>query len=122
MKRMASSVLIALCSLNFVACEDDTSQPNARDRAVDAACARFEQCGAIRPSGGSYVSNESCRIDQARIWEGQWPPGECDGRIDGTQLDLCINAIDAAECGEALDILNIVFNKCPKSKICAGPK
>lgn len=120
MNRISFLILVAVCSLN-VACDNDSSQPLARERAVGAACARFDQCGAIVPNGGMYVSKENCRIEQARFWEGQWPPGECDGRIDGSQLDLCINAINAAECDEALDILNIVFNKCPKSKICAGP-
>ena len=119
MKWPLAALLLGLCSL-AAACEDDSSQANARDRAVSAACKRYDQCGAIRPKGGEYVSMENCRVEQSGAWERQWPPAECDGRVDAQQLELCINSIEAAECGEALDILNIIFNKCAKSKVCAG--
>jgi len=103
------------------ACDDGSSQPAARDRAVDAVCARFSACGEVGGSGDAYASMESCRVDQASVWEKLWPPQECDGRIDPEQLDLCINAINAAECGEGLDVLNVLLNKCPKSKVCSAP-
>ena len=118
MKRILPLILLGLTSL-ATAC-DDSSQPAARDRAVEAVCDRFKACGAIRPSGGSYVSDESCRVDQAGHWERLWPPQDCDGKIDPAQLDLCIQTINLAECGEALDIANILLVKCPKSKVCTG--
>lgn len=83
-------------------------------------CERRSACGEVGSGDTTYASMESCRVDQASNWERIWPPQDCDGRIDPDQLDLCTNAIDAAECGGSLDVLNILLNKCPKKKVFAA--
>jgi hypothetical protein len=110
--------LVAGLLFSLAAC-DDSSQPAARDRTAAAVCARYNACGQVGP-GKMYASAESCDIDQRAAWEKMWPAEECDGRIDPVQLDICLQSINAAECMNGLDVLNILVNKCPKSKVCAA--
>ena len=112
--------LIFLPLIFLAGCDDSSSQPAARERVVEASCKRLNECGKVKPKDGIYTSMENCRVLQASAWESNWPPLECDNRIDPDQLDLCVAAINQADCGAGLDLLNILVTKCPKEKICAG--
>lgn len=109
-------VLVVLC-----ACDDDSStQPVARDLAVEASCDRVQACGEIGV-GKNYESRDACDVQLSSTWQNLWPPAECDGRIDNAMLDVCLKSISLAECSNALDLLNIFANKCAKAKVCSRP-
>ena len=99
-------------------CGSDSSQAAARERTARASCERLTACGEVGP-GKAYESRDACDVKMNSLWQDILPPDECDGRISSEQLDLCLQAIDVAECGNALDLLNIFGNKCAKSKLCS---
>ena len=95
------------------------SQSSARDRATTAVCNKLESCGQL-DAGQLYTSPDDCRVKQTDYWQGTWPPESCDGRINDTNLDRCITAIDQSQCGNGLDFLDIVLNKCTRDSVCDG--
>lgn len=117
--RMAVFSLTCLGMLS--SCGDSASQTAARDRAVQASCDRVAACGDIGV-GKTYASRDACNVKLSSTWQDIWPPADCDGRIDPAMLDVCLQAINQAECNNALDLLNIFANKCAKAKICSATK
>ena len=123
MKSAFAVLLLAL--LGTAACGDDddddsaASQGAARDRATRAACDKYAECDAIG-NGAMYETRESCEIDQRAAWDDLWPAGECDGQIDQSQLEACEVTIQTAECGNLLDFVNIIANKCSRANVCGG--
>lgn len=103
------------------ACGNDSSQSAARERTARASCDRLTACGEVGP-GKSYESRDACDVKMNSLWQDILPPAECDGRINSEQLDVCLQSIELAECGNALDLLNIFGNKCAKGKLCSSPK
>ena len=101
-------------------CGSDHSQANARDAVTDASCDFYARCDQIGP-GKTYENRDSCEVQVRARWDTAWPVETCDGKIDTEQLNICLNAIGATECGNGLDVLNTLLNKCPQAKICAGP-
>ena len=117
MKPTSSKVLVAL-TLGALSCGGvGTSRETARDQAVTTTCDRVMTCGGIG-AGKSYTSYDNCKIMQTSFWEGAWPAAECDGKIDPTNLNVCINAIAATDC-MGLDFL-LTLGKCNKMKICGA--
>lgn len=126
---MRAVVRTALVSVGFVVltafagavgCDGETSQPAARDRAAGVACDSFERCGSIG-SGQAFASRDDC-LTQVRnyIQTMLWPPAMCDGRINGNQLDVCLDYIETIQCGNFLQFLDLVGNQCPATTICSG--
>jgi hypothetical protein len=102
------------------ACGSNHSQANARDAVTDASCDFYARCDQIG-SGKTYANRDTCEVQVRASWDTAWPVETCDGKIDTEQLNICLNAIGATECGNGLDVLNTLLNKCPQSKICSGP-
>ena len=101
-------------------CGSDHSQANARDAVTDASCDWYMRCGEIGP-GKTHENRDSCEVQVRANWDTAWPVAACDGKINSEQLDICLDAIALTECGNGLDVLNTLANKCPQAKICSGP-
>jgi len=95
------------------------SQDTARDQAVAASCNKARQCNQIGDNK-TYASDKVCDANQTTFWQQAWPAKDCDGHIDAQQLQLCLDTINAAECGNTGDLLNIIANKCPATKVCGA--
>jgi hypothetical protein len=100
-------------------CGSSSSQADARDRATSTSCAWFQMCGKIGP-GLMYETLDMCQVQVRAKWDTAWPVASCDGKIDESQLELCLQAISSTICDNGLDELNTLVNKCPEVKICAG--
>ena len=101
-------------------CGSNHSQAAARDAVTDASCDWYMRCGEIGP-GKTHENRDSCEVQVRANWDTAWPAAACDGKINSEQLDICLDAIALTECGNGLDVLNTLANKCPQAKICSGP-
>lgn len=127
--RFLGSFVGSLCLGVVLACSGSSSssttsttggsQPSARDQAVAASCSKAAQCNQIGDNK-TYTSEKVCEANQTTFWEDAWPAKDCDNHVDGQQLQLCLDTINASECGNTGDLVNILANKCPKAKICDG--
>jgi Family of unknown function (DUF6184) len=97
-----------------------TSRETARDQATSVSCDWYNGCKMFGTAGAMYTSADSCQIDVRAKWESAWPVADCEGKIDSSALNLCLNAIAGTICGNALDILNTLANKCSKAKVCGA--
>jgi hypothetical protein len=114
-------VAVLLSGLFLLAtCDDgEPTQTGARDAATQHGCDRAQACGLIGP-GLTYENREDCEIKQRNNWQTQWPPAECDGHIDQTQLDACLTVIDAIQCADIGAGLVSVAATCGKARICSA--
>jgi len=119
--QIRTALALLMCLGTLASCSDSSSQPAARDRAVQASCDQVAACGDIG-AGKTYLSRDACDVKLRSTWQDLWPPADCDGHVDPAMLDLCLQAIQASECNNALDLLNIFANKCAKAKICSEAK
>jgi hypothetical protein len=122
-KRPPSVVSVALSALALgvaAGCGSNHSQASARDAVTDASCDYYARCGEIG-AGKTYETRDTCEVQVRANWDTAWPVEACDGKINSEQLNICLSAIGATECGNALDALNTLLNKCPQNKICSGP-
>ena len=102
-----------------VSCGGNPSRTSARDQATSTSCDWYDKCGQIG-AGKTFADRDSCDVQVRAFWENAWPTADCDGKISGDQLDVCLSAIRITECGNGLDVLNTLGNKCPKAKVCGG--
>ena len=100
-------------------CGSSNSQADARDRATTTSCDWFQMCGQIG-AGKKYPTRDTCDVQVRASWDTAWPVADCDGKINESQLQICLDAIHATECGNGLDVLDTLASKCPEAKICAG--
>jgi hypothetical protein len=114
-KQLAFSI-IALCAL--ASC-GPPSREQARDMATTRSCDWYASCGEIG-SGKRYETRDACEVDVRSSWNNLWPTADCNGKIDGDALDVCLKAIDITDCANGFDFFNTVFNKCGKDKVCPG--
>ena len=112
--------VIAMALGLAVSCGSNHSQASARDAVTDASCDFYMRCDQIG-SGKTYANRDTCEVQVRASWDTAWPVQTCDGKINSDQLKVCLSAIAATECGNALDVLNTLLNKCPQDKICSGP-
>jgi hypothetical protein len=101
-------------------CGSSHSQAAARDAVTEATCDWYMDCGEIG-AGKTHASRDSCEVQVRASWDSAWPAEACDGKINSEQLDVCLDAIAITECGNGLDVLNTLVNKCPQAKVCSGP-
>jgi hypothetical protein len=121
MPRMTSRCSMAfLAAFSLAACGDSsTSQIDARDAATRHMCDRAQACGLVGP-GLTYESRDDCEVKQRDYWQGQWPPSECDGHIDETQLNACLTNIDAIQCSDiGAGVLSVLLT-CGKGRVCSA--
>jgi hypothetical protein len=101
------------------ACGGNFSQADARDRATKASCDWYEQCGEIG-ANGQFQTWDQCEVDARAFWNNAWSYEVCNDRILPEDLDSCLNAIDGTLCGNGLDWLNTIANKCNRETVCSG--
>ncbi len=108
-------------ALSLAACGNVTnSQVIARDQATSTSCDWYQMCNQIG-AGLKYETRDSCETQVRAQWDQAWPPAMCDSKINQSQLTICLNAIQATDCTNLLDIVNTLANKCPEASICSGP-
>jgi hypothetical protein len=119
-RRLRLLVSLVPLALTAVSCGGvGTSRETARDQATTVSCDRVRTCGKIGP-GGTYTSDDMCQIMQKSFWEGAWPAAECDGKIDVSKLNVCLQSISATDCEGGLDLL-LTLGKCGKVNVCGAP-
>jgi len=106
--------------LVLVSCGGDTSQASARDQVTQARCDWAASCGYVG-AGKTYSSMDNCLVQVRANWDAYWPASDCDGKIKGSQLDLCLGAIPLVACGDVADLATSLAVNCSKAKICSGP-
>jgi hypothetical protein len=87
----------------------------ARDQAAQATCMRYQTCMDIG-TGLTYSDYSSCITAWEGKWEDAWPAGTCQGRIDNTQLGVCLDAIGATACTGFDFVLTLA--KCGSGTVC----
>lgn len=102
----------------IVGCGGTQSQVAARDAATRRACDWYQTCGEIG-QGEKYPTRDACEVDVRDGWNDHWPAADCD-KIQSDDLDICLKAIDIAECGNSADIFFTVVGKCSKENVCNG--
>jgi hypothetical protein len=111
-----------LAPLLMLAACGPTSQADARNRAADATCAFYNRCKQIGTSDGQvYATMDACVVKERSNWNDYWPASTCEGKVSDEALDVCLSAIRITECGNWLDRLNTLVNKCSKDRVCSGP-
>lgn len=113
------ALALALGAGALAGCDGAPSRTAARDAATRASCDWYAMCGEIG-AGKTFETRDSCEVQVRSSWDQAWPAADCDGKINGDQLDVCLSAIKITECGNGLDVLNTLANKCPKARICNG--
>lgn len=122
MTHRPSMAILLAGLLSLATCEDSgTSQASARDAATKHMCDRAQTCALVGP-GLTYESRDDCEIKQRDYWQTQWPPAECDGHIDGTQLNACLTNIDAIQCSDIGAGLLSVALTCGKARVCSASR
>ncbi|HEX4406318.1 MAG TPA: DUF6184 family natural product biosynthesis lipoprotein [Polyangia bacterium] len=108
-----------LIALLAGACSSTSSQADARDRATTQSCSWYQMCGQIG-AGKTYDTLDSCTIQVRAKWDNAWPSASCDGKINESQLQICLAAIYATDCTSLLDIASTLAVKCAEAKVCSG--
>lgn len=117
---LLSSLLLGATFLPLLPACGPMSQARARDLATARSCDWYGKCGEIG-QGKKYATRDACEVDVRASWNNYWPAADCDGKIRGEDLDVCLQAIELTDCNNAFDFLNTVLNKCGKSNVCRGP-
>jgi uncharacterized protein DUF6184 len=119
LQRLAIVVLVtAIAVVTGRGCGGVTdTRVEARDSATQHTCARYQACGDLG-AGMSYADFSSCTTQWQANWDSAWPAADCQGKIDQSQLAVCLSAIDGTSCTSVLDILNTIYVKCGKANVC----
>ena len=94
-------------------------QGDAINAATSKTCDSYERCGEIG-AGKTYTNRADCETARKSFWNDRWPVVDCDNRINGSNLQLCLDAIGSTSCSSFLDQLNTVYSKCAKADVCNG--
>jgi len=130
MRERSSSLLgktllsISLALLGARCGDVSTSREVAREEATTAVCDVYAMCGQIGSSndGGAapaYQTRASCETQWRGKFESLWTPASCDGKISQTDLDLCLAATRAIDCGNLGDVV-LALGSCSKDKVCSA--
>lgn len=112
---MSRLLICLLAALALAGC--NISRSEARDSAAKHACDRLNACNQLG-AGLAYPDYSTCELQQRNYWDLAWPTGTCENQISTSGFDGCIDAIDGAQCGNGLDILNIILNRCTATSVC----
>lgn len=110
-------LLIPAAVLALSAC-GNISLESAIDRAADATCTNLDKCGEIG-EGRTYATRNACMVDYRATFQNSWPAGQCEDNINPDGFDQCIGRIEIAQCGNLLDLANVVLN-CTPGRVCGG--
>src|SRR5688572_3414172 len=72
-------------------------QSDALDAVVNSDCDKYQACGEIA-AGKKYANRSDCEAEARAYWNDKWPVGDCDGNINGNNLDICTDSITEAAC------------------------
>jgi hypothetical protein len=98
---------------------DVTSQSDAVDRTARNICATYERCGDIG-SGEAYTNKDDCLIKERALWNDRWSVAACDDHINSDNFDFCQKSIEVMSCGNVVDQLVVILDKCSRDKVCSG--
>ncbi|WP_043428533.1 DUF6184 family natural product biosynthesis lipoprotein [Cystobacter fuscus] len=93
-------------------------QSDAVNAAANTTCNRYQDCGEIA-AGKKYSTRDECMNAEKGNWNGRWSVAECDNRINGDNLNFCLDAIEATSCGNVFDQINTA-TKCTQNDVCSG--
>lgn len=113
MKRM----MVVAAVFGLVGCGPVT-RGEARDMTAQKACDWYQSCNEIG-AGLTYEDRDECLLEIENAFNNLWDNAACD-EIERESLDVCLNAIENTQCGNALDFLNTVFNRCSVDTVCGG--
>jgi hypothetical protein len=118
---MLGTLFVAGTALGTRGCGGVTDdRASARERATKSTCDRYNTCGLIgMDAGDAYPNYANCEITWRANWESAWPAADCQGRIRGADLDVCLAAISATDCASVIDFLT-TLGKCGKAMICSA--
>lgn len=88
----------------------------AREAYAQRWCNYRVQCGEIG-SGHTYTSTDECLIAERANAQNLWPTADCEGKIDGAGLDMCLKAIENTQCNNLADQI-VTVTKCTRSDVC----
>lgn len=91
--------------------------PGARESAAQRWCDFAARCDDIG-SGKAYATRDECLTKMRGDMVDAWPTDKCDGKLNGTNLDVCLTAISGTQCDNFVDLL-ATYSKCGTDKVCA---
>jgi len=100
-------------------CGGNLTQSEARQRVTAQSCDWYQNCGDIG-AGEQFADRDQCEVSVESFWNTQWPLASCDNKIPPAALETCLQSIENTVCGNGLDFLNTVLNKCGQSQVCKG--
>jgi hypothetical protein len=112
--RKLAGILAAAILIGAAGCSSGISRETARDQATSATCVRFNMCAPF-PSA-QYASMDACEIDWRANWDKAWPAAQCDGKIDQTAYQMCLEAIASTACN-IVDFF-ATLGKCSAANVC----
>lgn len=89
---------------------------SAREAAAQKSCDFYKRCNDIG-QGQTYATMDECMTKQRANWLDTWPTNSCEGKLSGANVDICLNAIEATQCNNVLDLL-ATASKCARDKVC----
>ena len=92
------------------------SVSGARDAYAQKWCAYEVRCGNIG-AGHTLTTTDECLVKYKADAQTLWPTATCEGHIDSTNLDGCLNAIDSLRCDNLADQFQ-VLSRCMPGEVC----
>jgi hypothetical protein len=90
---------------------------NARETGAAHTCTWYSSCKNVG-SGKTYATVNDCLTQQRADWLDKLPTADCDGKINVSNLNVCLSAIDGTSCNSVFDQI-ATASKCDKSKVCS---
>lgn len=112
------AVSIVGCGSSNVADITDRQEDAVR-AATKRTCDRYEECGRIG-TDKTYTTRDECDAEVKSYWNDRWPAADCNDRINGDNLETCLQSVDTTDCNSYFDKFVTAFGACAKSDVCAG--
>lgn len=114
---MRSFLLIPLV-FALSACGNTLTRTEAINEAALAVCDYYQRCDEIGP-GEAYPDRNECMNDQRSFFQDLWTYGACEENMNEDGFAQCINRVEIAQCGNLLDLANVLLN-CTQGRVCGG--
>lgn len=112
------SLLLIPVLLSLTACGNTISRTDAIDDAASALCDYYDRCGNLGPEEDAVYPNRSeCIVGEKANFQNTWSVSACEDNINGEGFDQCLTRIEIAQCGNLLDIANVLLN-CTSGRVC----
>ena len=114
------SLLLIPVILSLTACGNTISRTDAIDEAANALCDYYERCDLYGPDEDDVYPNRSeCVVGEKANFQNTWSVNACEDNINGEGFNQCVTRIEIAQCGNVLDIFNLLLN-CTSGKVCGN--